>query len=304
MQIYCNFITRGDFVESRDIIVKDFSLNGSIYCAERYTLNAKPEKHYESSIHEFFEIYFFIKGDLKFAFEGEFIDIAPGDMVIISNGLLHRPMLKSVCTYHRKVISFTPEILIKSENGFNLYDILRTRKIIKITDENVRKHQLGIIFEKIHSEVSDPTAYNELCALINLSYFLITADSIHNSNREILSTTYNSTALEIIKYINDNIHTDLRYEAIAERFHFSENGLYKFFKKETGFTLGKYIRQRRIIKAKSVLNSGKSAQEAARESGFGDYSVFYRNFMKETNMTPIEYAKISPKITDKILIKE
>ena len=98
-------------------------------------------------------------------------------------------------------------------------------------------------------------------------------------------------AYGMVKYIDENISDDLSYKSIAHEFHMSEKSLYKFFKQETGFTLSKYIRERRIIKAKSLLNTGMSAGEVARAVGFQDYSVFYRNFLKEDGIPPTEYTR-------------
>ncbi|MBR2431692.1 MAG: AraC family transcriptional regulator, partial [Clostridia bacterium] len=48
--------------------------------------------------------------------------------------------------------------------------------------------------------------------------------------------------------------------------------------------------ERRIIIAKSHLNSGASPKHAAEAAGFSDYSTFYRDFKSSVGMTPTEYA--------------
>ena len=98
-------------------------------------------------------------------------------------------------------------------------------------------------------------------------------------------------AYDIIKYINENLASDLSYKTLAEKFFISEKNLYNFFKRETGFPLSKYITKLRIIRAKEILSPGGSAFDAATAAGYDDYSVFYRNFVKETGITPAKYAQ-------------
>jgi len=74
---------------------------------------------------------------------------------------------------------------------------------------------------------------------------------------------------------------------------FSEKSLYKFFKKNTGFALASFIKERRILKAQDLLISGKSAKDTAIEAGFCDYTSFYRAFLKKTGISPIKYIKLN-----------
>lgn len=57
----------------------------------RQSPNAEDEIH---AHHDDLEIYEFVSGELYFSADGNRIDIQPGDIVIITNGLLHRPIIK------------------------------------------------------------------------------------------------------------------------------------------------------------------------------------------------------------------
>ena len=97
-------------------------------------------------------------------------------------------------------------------------------------------------------------------------------------------------AMERAEAEREHLKEELSYQTLSEYANLSVKSLYQFFKQETGFPLGQYIKERRIIKAKTLLNAGASAAEAAAEAGFKDYSVFYRSFLRETGMTPKQYA--------------
>lgn len=280
-------------MKKSDSFIQHYALDGAIEVTDILTSNALPntlnKKH---SHHDNYEIYWFLEGDVAFAFEGEIIDVTPGDMIIISSRKLHRPILKSACRFHRKHISFTEEIFgsLKAD-GFSLRSVIREKKIIKLNSTQVQESEFDRLFLNIEQYVATGGAYQEFCALTTLFYFLIIADKISTHNDVKQNSIASNKVSSIVKYIDDNISKELNYKALAERFYISEKNLYKIFKQETGFTLGKYILNRRIIKAKTILNAGGSAAEAARISGFKDYSVFYRNFLKETGVSPTSFSK-------------
>ncbi len=276
-----------------DSFKQHYALDKAIEVIDVLTLNALPhalnEKH---SHHDNYEIYWFLEGDVAFAFEGEIIDVAPGDMIIISSRKLHRPIIKNACRFHRKHIFFKEEVFGSMKaNGLSLRNVIRERKIIKLNAAQIQESGLDRLFLDIEQYVAAEGGYEEFCALTTLFYFLIKADKISNRSIVKQSSITSNKVSTIVKYIDDNISKELNYKALAERFFVSEKNLYKIFKQETGFTLGKYILNRRIIKAKTVLNAGGSAADAARIAGFKDYSVFYRNFLKETGVAPTAFSK-------------
>lgn len=129
--------------------------------------------------------------------------------------------------------------------------------------------------------------------MVPLISLLITAEKFSRRNSENLLVSKNGKSDEIVRFIEKNLFENLSYKTIAEKFYMSEKNLYKFFKKETCFTLGDYITERRIIKAQSVLSSGGSAGDAAILSEFSDYSVFYGNFLKKVGVSPTKYIENS-----------
>lgn len=52
------------------------------------------------------------------------------------------------------------------------------------------------------------------------------------------------------------------------------------FKSQTGYTLHKYIQQKRLAFSKSLIIKGHKITEIYLKCGFGDYSSFIRAFKK------------------------
>ncbi len=66
------------------------------------------------------------------------------------------------------------------------------------------------------------------------------------------------------------------------------------FKRYTGLTLRDYHIDRRIARAKMLLESGKNVSEACFEAGFNDYANFIRSFKARTGTSPGAYRKTGP----------
>jgi AraC-like DNA-binding protein len=65
-----------------------------------------------------------------------------------------------------------------------------------------------------------------------------------------------------------------------------------FFKSETGYTIGNYITEKRLLLAKNLVSSGSSITEACYNSGFKNYSTFSRAFKKAYHTIPKNAALI------------
>ena len=266
---------------------------GGIRFSDTLSENAKPNSEFEAHAHhDEMEIYWFLEGNLVFAFEGDRIPVTPGDMVVICNGMLHRPVLKSICRYYRRRILFRKELLLEyCPAGIALYRKLRTRRILRISGQGAAEAGLDKLFWDVAGSLSEETPLGSFRSVTALCYFLLTADRVCAPEGKGEAVTAPGKAQALIRYIEDHLAEELSYQTLSEYANLSIKSLYQFFKQETGFPLGQYIKESRIIKAKTLLNAGASAAEAAAGAGFKDYSVFYRNFQKKTGLTPAEYLK-------------
>lgn len=277
---------------NNDFTVQHNGLNGAITYISSLTQNALPNSEFEVHKHYLeFEIYYFLEGNLFFSFEGRHIKVQEGCMIIIANNMLHRPIIKNKCRYYRKRILFNKEIFIKM--GYELYNILKKRKILVLSKESVEKSEVDTLFSNIENYLALKSSYDDFCALINLLSLLIKAEQYSEQIDDIITFAHSEKVAKIIEYIDKNLAKDLSYKVLSEVFYLSEKYLYKIFKNETGFSLSDYIKERRIIMAQSILNAGGSTKTAAYSSGFKDYSAFYRCFLKKVGVTPTEYIKLN-----------
>lgn len=93
-------------------------------------------------------------------------------------------------------------------------------------------------------------------------------------------------ASRVAKYLNANIEKNISLDRLATRFFVSKYHLCRAFKKYSGVSVHSYINHKRIIHAKMLIESGLTASDVAERVGFGDYSAFYRAYVKIVGKSP------------------
>ncbi|HEV7372925.1 AraC family transcriptional regulator [Arenibaculum sp.] len=96
-------------------------------------------------------------------------------------------------------------------------------------------------------------------------------------------------AQSVASFIDTNLDSSLDLNELAERFSISRRHLTRLFRSEYGVSIGTYIADRRVDKAKDLLRSGEAVSTAAYEVGFESPSHFARTFRQIVGFSPKEY---------------
>ena len=168
----------------------------------------------------------------------------------------------------------------------------------------VDKNDSTLSFEEVKTLCSDlPVNIDELeKAYEGLQYFSKeTIDSAGNIVKVIARYIYlsdlikfknNDLATEIERYIINNLSDDINVSDICKLFCISKNKLYAISEQWYQTTIGNYITQKRIEKAKELLtNTDKLIYQICVEVGIPDYNYFTKVFKKATHTTPHKYRK-------------
>lgn len=96
----------------------------------------------------------------------------------------------------------------------------------------------------------------------------------------------------IISFIDDNLSSDLSIRTICEKNNISKTVLYDITKESMPGGIAKYIKIKRLNKAKElILHTDKSIEEISGLVGFLDSSYFRRNFKMYAGMSAKAYRK-------------
>ncbi len=97
---------------------------------------------------------------------------------------------------------------------------------------------------------------------------------------------------KILSYIENSPDKRLTLETMAEDLHYSKFYLARVFRQDTGLTLYRYIRGRRLDKAaEKLVTTGRPIVEIALEAGYGSQQAFTSAFRPAYQCTPQEYRK-------------
>lgn len=94
----------------------------------------------------------------------------------------------------------------------------------------------------------------------------------------------------VIRFMQENIHTTLTIDDLANHLKYSPSYLYSLFKKGTGYSPINYFNHLKIQKACNYLSfTDKSIKEIAFILGYTDPFYFSRVFKKLIEVSPTEY---------------
>ena len=109
---------------------------------------------------------------------------------------------------------------------------------------------------------------------------------LSSARKELISHNDEELGAKVARYINEHIEENILLDEVARRFFISKYYLCRLFKKYSGVSVHAYITQKRVLYAKQLIESGQTASGAAYKVGFGDYSAFYRAYVKQIGKPP------------------
>lgn len=248
-------------------------------------------------IHDGYELYYFISGDVTYYIEGTSYKLHPNDLLLINPTELHRPLLGSKCIYERKIInfnkSFLQEINFQDYNLFKCLDERISGKNNLIPSYDVLSNKINLLIESI----GKCTGNHPSQALLKKTYLiqlLIALNNIvdNNKNDSLILNKSNERVDSIIQYINDNLDSNLSLGVLEDKFYVTKFYLCHKFKEITGFTLNEFITYKRIMKARELIKLNYPLTEIHKLVGFSDYSNFYKAFKKANGISPKEYKAL------------
>jgi len=251
--------------------------------------------------HDFYELYFFIEGEVGYFVEDRRYKLKKGDILLISSDCLHRMEgYSSSKQYNRMVLWLSEKFVASLSNQkTNLADCFllcgedksflirneaiseRVRKILCTLEECIKNNEYG-------KELEEKNLIQSL--LLLLCRHVIDR---RTETKEDLSKKINKSIENLIAYIDDNLDKNLSLDELEKVALVSKFYLSRLFKEETNTTLHKYIVKKRLLLAKKYLEQGMNIGDICSMCGFADQSTFFRLFKQEYRLTPHLYKKIS-----------
>ncbi|ENZ7209227.1 RamA family antibiotic efflux transcriptional regulator [Klebsiella pneumoniae] len=96
----------------------------------------------------------------------------------------------------------------------------------------------------------------------------------------------------IVEWIDDNLHQPLRIDDIARHTGYSKWHLQRLFLQYKGESLGRYIRERKLLlAARDLRDTDQRVYDICLKYGFDSQQTFTRVFTRTFNQPPGAYRK-------------
>lgn len=103
---------------------------------------------------------------------------------------------------------------------------------------------------------------------------------------------YSPLVQNVVMLIDADLCGDLSLGAMAEKFNVNPSYLSSLFKKDTGKTLTAYVSEKRVARAKHLLETTAfQIQQISHECGILDVNYFAKIFKKLSGQTPKQYRE-------------
>lgn len=277
--------------EKRGYLNEDFKI---------FYLEDLAAKEIEYHYHDFDKILVFFKGNITYTIEGKSYSLIPGDIILVPQGDSHKVESSGDSVYERLVIYLSPQYLAKvEENGISLREcFVRVKEqysnVIRLTEKG--ESSLSMLAKQMRKIIrqEEKQNFDSLYQRTILLQFLITLnremteESIHfvNTNR------CNKKIVEIIQYINNHLTEEINIDSLSESFYISKYHMMRQFKSETGYTIGNYINQKRLLYARELLKQGESVTKVYLDSGFKEHSTFVRAYKQMFHEVPSKRGSV------------
>lgn len=161
----------------------------------------------------------------------------------------------------------------------------------------------SIVNSLLHG-INHPDLYQEELTLHYVNALIvIAARNISKMRTENIASNTDKRILEIINYIQGNIHDPalLKVSVISQKFGLSETYLGSYFKNQSGETITHYILnyKMRLIEHR-LLFSDMRINEIVTEFGFSDESHLNKFFKKQHKMSLTEFKKAKGSVKSKV----
>ena len=272
---------------------------------DAYEKYAAAMKHLRQPVgmhhHVFYEIYFFLSGDLDYQIESRIYHMRPGNLLLIRPSEMHQPIfVPAKGFYERIVLWLEPEYLQElSSSNEDLTACFQASEEHpnNLICLNVQKKEMLLNYMDHLVEVekeNGPYAKTQENAYVSLILSMINEAAFADTHASSSSMAeyFSPYTAEAVKYIALHLNQPLSTAQLASKLSISVQYLLKVFRADMGITIHQYIVQKRILTAHQYMGEGMSSSHAAERCGFDNYTTFWREYKKEYGVPPGKHTHV------------
>ena len=252
--------------------------------------------HMQLHSHTFFELIYCCNNcGAEYVVGSERYRLQEGDIIFVPPGVSHRPLLPETMAepYRRYVVWLSNGFM---EQYARLFSHPFTQKQAGASMLRTRGTQWENLGELFHKGVQEAEHRSEgwEAAVIGNTMLLLTeikrATDGHSARQ--LKAEKPELLDRIMAFVETHYAEDVSAGELGRRFYVSSSTISHLFKQKMGVSFYRYVTQRRLIAAKTLIEQGQLLENVAVQTGFADYSGFYRAFKQEYGISPRQYRNL------------
>ena len=268
----------------RELVVPNADLPFKMFVFEGKNGNYRVTKHWHDTV----EIFVVFEGEIDFYINTSYSDLLKGRFIIVNSNEVHSVEVPE--ENFTVVIQIPPEELEKfREDEYILF---------RHVPEGYKEQDAEFVrlVKKMYTSYAEKRYGFELEVLSSyykMLYFLVTRYRKTDVDKEQMKKSRQMEKLHnITSYIQEHYREDMALEKVAGIFGFSPTYLSRIFKKYANVNYKTYILNVRVEYAfKELVNTDKSINKIAENSGFPDGRSFTKAFAARFGITPDKYRK-------------
>ena len=266
------------------MISKDFELY--------YYHNCDLPPHVSLHMHNYYEFYFFLEGNVRIKIQDTIFPLSYGDLILIPPNTPHKVYIDNMqIPYSRFVLWISQEYCHHlseiSPDYMYLFDYVMEKKVFIFHNSNVTFNEIqSRILHLLEEQRAERFGHmSQLTLCINdliLHLNRLVYEQNHPAQNYLAASVYEN----LTAYIERNLSNDLSLDRLASEFYLSKYNIAHIFKDYLGISVHQYITKKRLKVCREAIESGEKITEVYEHYGFGDYSCFFRAFKKEYGISP------------------
>lgn len=241
--------------------------------------------------HSFYEILYCTEGDVQYLLGTSQYHIGAGDLIVIPPDSSHRRLPFMPNTSHGRYGLWVSASWLASL-GQNFPELAALKNAPStLTIKGTAWESLETHFSNAWQEtLKQPPFWKVnvhgeiillLAGLCRAFTELVSVEKSRKQEPDILE--------QILSYIEANLSEKITLADTAHHFLISESYITHLFCKRVGLSFYRYVTQRRLIAAKTLIREGIALEQVSQAVGFTNYSNFYRAFTREYGIAPSQY---------------
>lgn len=260
-----------------------------------HSLSQVASPGYMIHAHPFYELYYFVRGEVDYLLSGVERQLRPGAMLVILPGEFHGVRVNSAAVYERWTLHFDPEMLSAERREWLLEAAADAPALRFLEDAGEWGMEEAFAMYDGLSEVEESLRRKLVPVFTEamLGRMMIRRRSLPRP--QLAGATHAHVVTRVAGYLNEHFTERITLDSLAEKYYISKSHLNLTFRRAMGVTVMDYLTRRRVAYARQLLISGLPATQTAAAAGFGDYTSFYRNYVRHFGHAPNrDYSRLTP----------